>query len=189
MSVRLSKNGKRLGRPPKNAIKPDPFAAVSAPVISPSFTVVPQQIKEITVTSEVPTEPINLDFVECTLLEIPSNAYDPTPELKSGKYMHNLYNIEWFGTKKWVVGAYINADFERYKNAKCDMNLVLKGCVNYLNTIKNKKSNKYGNLELHSKRINFVNKNGINVAVVELVIDERKNPNFWGEGEKVKNGD
>lgn len=189
MSVRLSKNGKRLGRPPKNAVKSDPFAVVPVPAVVPSFAVVAEQVKEAVLAVEGQSELLNLDFVECTLLEIPANSYDPTPDLKSGKYMHNLYNIEWFGTKKWVVGAYINADFEKYKNAKCDMSLVLKGCVNYLNTIKSKKSNKYGNLELHSKRVNFVNKSGINVAVVELVIDERKNPNFWGEGEKIKNGE
>ena len=169
MAIRLSKNGKRLGRPPKNAGKV--FISELAPVVKK------EEVEE-------KGEFDSLSMIECELVSIPQYAHDPKTETKSGRYMTSIYSIDGFGSKKWVVGAYLKTDWDKHRVIKTGDYEIVRRCVNYLNSL-GKKKKKYGNLQLFSKKINFVQKNGETVAVVELITDERKNENFWGEGEKV----
>ena len=50
-------------------------------------------------------------------------------------------------------------------------------------TTDKKGKKKYGNLELY--KFNRIPKLGQEVVVAELITDDRKNENFWGEGERL----
>lgn len=171
MAIKLSKNGKRLGRPPKNKDQTG-VVFVSEP---------PKKQEEIFIEPDVDAE----SGIECELVAVPQFSHMPTGETKYGRYMTSIYSIDGFGRNKWVVGCYIKLDLQKYKILKWHDAEIAKRCVNYLNTIAlNKKGKKkYGNLQLH--KFNKINKFGQEIIVAELIIDDRKNENFWGEGEKL----
>lgn len=171
MAVKLSKNGKRLGRPPKDKSK-------TGTVFLPEIV---KKQEEIFIEPAIDAEP----GIECEFLSISQFAHMNSEEKKAGRYMTSVYSIKGFGQNKWVVGAYLKADWDKYKILRWHESEVLKRCVNYLNsiTLNKKGKKKYGNLELH--KFSKINKFGQDLAVVELIIDDRKNENFWGEGERV----
>lgn len=164
MAIRLSKNGKRLGRPPKN----------SGMVFISAIPQTRQKEEEVIVNPD--------DAIECELVSVPQYSHMKSEDLKDGRYMTSIYSIENFGTRKWVIGAYLKADWNKFRVVKNTDKQIIEKCVNYLNSL-GKKKRKYGNLQL--LKFNFINKNGQELAVVELITDERKNENFWGEGEKM----
>jgi|694.fasta_scaffold143795_4 hypothetical protein len=170
MAIRLSKNGKRLGRPPKNKNSGVVFVS-------------PVEIKKEETFVEPPADVDSV--IECEFMPISQFSHAPTGEKKEGRYMTSIYSIDGFGKNRWVVGAYIKADLEKYKILRWHDSEIVKRCVNYLNSIAiNKKGKKkYGNLQLH--KFNKINKFGQEIIVVELITDERKNENFWGEGERM----
>jgi hypothetical protein len=170
MTIKLSKNGKRLGRPPKDKSKGVVF-------------VTPTEVKKEEIYIEPPADAESV--IECEFISIPQFSHAPTGETKAGRYMTSIYSIDGFGKNKWIVGGYIKADWEKYKILKWSDKEIVKRCVNYLNTITlNKKGKKkYGNLELY--KFNRIPKLGQEVIVAELIIDDRKNENFWGEGERL----
>lgn len=171
MAIKLSKNGKRLGRPPKNK---DNGGLVF-------ITEPPKKQEEIYIEPPADAESV----IECELIPVPQYSHMPTGETKYGRYMTSIYTLDGFGRNKWIIGAYIKADWDKYKSLKWQDSEIVKRCVNYLNslTINKKGKKKYGNLELH--RFNKLKKYGQDLVVVEMVIDDRKNENFWGEGERV----
>jgi len=172
MTVKLSKNGKRLGRPPKNKNSGIVF-------VSPEPTIK----KDEEVFVQIPEDASSV--IECELKEVSQYFHVPSEEKKHGRYMTSIYSVDGFGKNRWVVGAYLKADWNKYKILKWHESEIIKRCVNYLNslTISKKGKKKYGNLELY--RFNKINKFGEELAVVELIIDERKNEYFWGEGERM----
>lgn len=165
--AKLSKNGKRLGRPPKNS----------------SGMVFVSAIPKIEQKQELPIDPASM--IECDFLTIPQYSHMKSDSYKNGRYMTSVYTIDGFGRNKWVVGAYLKIDFEKYKALKYSDDEVIKRCVNYLNslTINKKGKKKYGNLQLY--RFKKLNKNGQDLVCIEIVTDERNNENFWGEGERM----
>ena len=170
MAIKLSKNGKRLGRPPKDKSKGVVFVA-------------PVETKKEEIYVEPPIDAESV--IECEFIPVSQYSHMPTEDKKSGRYMTSIYSVDGFGRNKWVVGGYLKADWEKYKALKWSDKETVRRCINYLNTITiNKKGKKkYGNLELYT--FNKITKSGDEVAVVELVIDDRKNENFWGEGERL----
>jgi hypothetical protein len=162
MTIKLSKNGKRLGRPPKNLTTGKVF------------------ISAIPVKKEDKPELINTEeMIECELLPVQQYSHLQGTETKSGRYMTNYYDVPDFGRKCWVVGAYIKTDWEKHKQ-----NLeTIQKCINYLNSL-GKKKKIYGNLKIFKESVKFLEKSKQKVAVVEMVIEDRKNENFWGEGER-----
>jgi hypothetical protein len=135
------------------------------------------------------------DMIECSFVPIKqySNmANGETNELRSGRYAGSMYSVRDYGSKRWVVLAYLSADFNKYREMKLTEQQIIKKCVNYLNAPEERKKfqkkdsvPKYGNLEiLNENNIKFINKFNQEVAILELIIDQRKNENFWGEGEK-----
>jgi hypothetical protein len=170
MAIRLSKNGKRLGRPPKNKSNGTVF-------------ITPVELKKEEIYIEPPTDADSV--IECDFLSIPQFSHCPTEDKKCGRYMISVYSVKDFGKNKWVIGAYLKADWNKYKMLKWSDKEIVKRCVSYLNslTINKKGKKKYGNLELLNFR--FIKKFNEDVAVVELIIDDRKNENFWGEGERM----
>ena len=165
MAIKLSKNGKRLGRPPKNSTGKVFVTDVAKPKLSAK-----------------PKENSYIDpekMIECELIKIPQYSGLDVNNVKDARYMTSVYPIEGFGRKRWVVGAYLKADWSRYRIIKMGDSEIVQRCINYLNA----QEDKYRNLELY--RVNFINKFGQEVAAVELITNERKNENFWGEGEKI----
>jgi hypothetical protein len=170
MAIKLSKNGKRLGRPPKN--KDTGVVFISAP---------PKKQEEVFIEPPVDAESV----IECDFVPVGQFSHMPTEEKKAGRYMTSIYSIDGFGRNRWVVGGYLKIDWAKYKILRWHDSEVVKRCINYLNsiTINKKGTKKYGNLQLHN--FNKIEKFGQEIAVVELIIDDRKNENFWGEGEKL----
>lgn len=169
MAIKLSKNGKRLGRPPKNN----------------SGTVFISQVKTVSIAKEEKPSIIDTEsMIECELLPIPQYSHLKESDTKHGRYMTSIYTVDGFGSKKWIVGAYLKTDWSKYRIIKMGDKQIIERCINYLNSLGSRKR-KYGNLSLYTKDIKFLQKNGQEVAVVELITDDRKNENFWGEGEKV----
>ncbi len=183
MAIKLSKNGKRLGRPPKNSQstgtvfiinEPKPFNAIETDIV--------QEIRKP-------------DFgeIECSFLNIPQYSFlGINSELKCGRYSTSPSNIKGLGTKQWVVLAYIKANFNEHRLLNKSYKEIIEGCLNYLNNPEERKkyqkkepTPKYGFLTLVSQEIKFIQKYGEEVAVVELATNERTNENFWGEGEKL----
>jgi hypothetical protein len=191
MAARLSKNGKPLGRPPKNKttqtaiIKPLTLGKAVEELNKAStgiFVIDKQEEKE-------PAD--SLTEIECELLPIKSVSSVEGEGEKFGRYSGSIYSMSKFNLKGWVVISYLKADFEHYRKQKLSNEEILQKCVNYLNRIERKKyqkkeaAPKYGYLKVYDpSMVKFINKFGSEVASIELVTDDRKNENFWGEGER-----
>jgi hypothetical protein len=87
--------------------------------------------------------------------------------------------------------AYVKADFEKYRSEGLNNTEIAKRCINYLNAVEPRKkfpkkppTSKYGQLQLIREDIKFTNRFGYEMAILEFSTDERKNDNFWGEGDK-----
>jgi hypothetical protein len=173
MATKLSKNGKRLGRPPKNLNKENTGVVFTSPVAVESK-------KEVFIQVPADVE----STIQCDFIPILQSFFiNVEDQKKSGRYINTNYKVEGFGKEKWVVGGYLKADWQHYRELKWHPDEIIKRCVNYLNSIVNKKGKKrYGNLELVNYK--FINKSGEEVVIIELSTDERKNDNFWGEGER-----
>lgn len=172
MAPKFSASGKRLGRPPKNK---------SA---GTTFVTTPEQIKKEEEIFVIPAEEAE-SVIQCEFIPIQQWSHVKSEELKHGRYLTSSYRISDYGTKRWVIGGYLKADWKKYKVLRWHDSEILKRCINYLNsiTVNKKGKRKYGNLELFNFK--FLKKFGEEVAVVELIIDDRKNDNFWGEGERI----
>lgn len=182
MAPRFSASGKRLGRPPKNA---QPVSTgVTFNVITPAV-----QKKEEPKPVEIdPASMIPCEFVPLAQYEI---FNDTNPQKKMGRYSSSTYYIDGFNTERWVVLAYVKADFEKHRAEGLSNTDIAKRCVNYLNAIEPRKkfpkkpaTSKYGQLQLINEDIKFSNRFGYEMAILEFSTDERKNDNFWGEGDK-----
>lgn len=181
--IRLSKNGKRLGRPPKNKESNGTVFIINEPK--------PVQLPIELIIEEEPRKP---DFgeIECSFVKIPQYSHVKSDDLRDGRYSTSPANVRGLGTKQWVVLAYIKAEFDKHRILRKSNEEIIQGCLNYLNNPEERKkyqkkepTPKYGFLTLVSKEIKFVEKDGQKVAVVELATNERTNENFWGEGERM----
>lgn len=178
MSIRLSKNGKRLGRPPKQ---------------SSGAVFVIDEPKPVETDAKEEIRKPEYGEIECSFMQIPQYSFlGKDSELKCGRYSTSPPNIKGLGTKQWVILAYIKAPFNQHRFLKKCNQEIIEACLNYLNVPEERKkyqkkepSPKYGYLTLVSKDIKFIQKNGEEVAVVELATNERTNENFWGEGERM----
>lgn len=190
MSPKFSANGKRLGRPPKNKIS-------VAPAVNSNGTVVAVVIEPPPVVKKAEElENKEIDIIsDCEFISIPEYEIikSDSPEMRCGRYSSTNYWFTGFGKTKWVVLAYLKTDFAKYRLEGLTNLQIVNRCINHLNTPEPKKkyqkkdsSSKYGNLKLIREDIKFTNRFGYECAIVELSIDERKNENFWGEGDNLK---
>jgi len=187
MAPSFSKNGKRLGRPPKN--KPAEtsgtvFTINSAPVTTP-----------VVVDNDPPAK-IEVDptsMIECEFVPISQYGVfnDTSSERKAGRYSSSIYAIEGINWTRWVVLAYLKADFQKHREEGLKNQEILQRCVNYLNAVEPKKKYakkdpepKYGKLELFKEDIQFTNKFGYECAILIFTTNNRKCEHFWGNGEK-----
>ena len=132
--------------------------------------------------------------LKCHLREIPKNSMSSAPDspLRCGRYLKSMFGVEGFGHTRWIVGCYIDVDYSKYIKDLGEQALI-EACVSYLNTPpKREKFQRtprkalYGKLELHAYRLR--ESNGKRFIELELITDEQKNKNFWGEGIKFDQG-
>tara|TARA_B100000676_G_C17925005_1_gene757641 strand:- start:594 stop:1109 length:516 start_codon:yes stop_codon:yes gene_type:complete len=110
---------------------------------------------------------------------------------KSGSYHGSVWHeVSGFGVSKWVVGCYVIVDYEKYRADGLTDDEIVRGCVEFLNCPpKRKKYAKrtpkplYGTLDDMPVRHQFKEKNGEKCIMMMLVTDQRKNRNFFGEGQ------
>lgn len=108
-------------------------------------------------------------------------------EKKYGRYHGSMFwNVKGFGLKRWVVGGYLEVDYEELKSDGLTEKEIVEGCLAYLNRPPprqkfQRKEGKplYGCLEYYKHKIT---PDGIEVLVIT---NERKNRRFWSEGAVV----
>lgn len=184
MAAKLSKNGKPLGRPPKNKIL--------QPVVSNKITEEKSKSAVFVIDNQEEKAPVdNFTEIECELMPIKSISSIEGEGERYGRYSSSMYSMSKFNLKGWVVISYLKADFEQYRKQKLSNEEILQRCVNYLNRVERKKyqkkdaSRKYGYLKIYDPNmVKFITKFGCEVACIELVTDDRKNENFFGEGDR-----
>ncbi len=112
MTVKLSKNGKRLGRPPKDKNKtPEVFVVESKPYVAPTF--------------DLSTE----EMLECSLVPINEYSHINNEIKKAGRYAQSTYTLNRFGKNSFVVLAYLDTDLEKHRNnGLTDEQIVVSSC-------------------------------------------------------------
>ena len=118
---------------------------------------------------------------ECVPIKIP-NARQ-----KLGKYHSSCFwNIPQFGSKKWVIGVYIDVE-DKTAMSKYTLDEIMEGCVNFLNKppprkkyAKRQPRPLFGVLEKYKAKVIF--KNGKKLVSALLITDQKKNRLFWGKG-------
>lgn len=128
-------------------------------------------------------------MIKCDLLPIAGTEYPD--KFKFGRYHGNCFwDITGFGSKKWVVGAYINLEDQNLFDDGDTAEDLAKACVEYLNQppprkkyAKRTPKPKYGTLEVY--RAKFVDKGNKRYISTLLVVDSSKNKLFWGKGRNV----
>ena len=190
MSPKFSANGKRLGRPPKNKVAFTPAVNSNGTVVA----VVVEPPPPIKKAEELNNKELEMR-TDCEFVTIPEHEIikSASDERKCGRYSGSNYWFSGFGKTKWVVLAYLKADFAKYRLEGMTNLQIINRCLNFLNTPEPKKkyqkkeaTSKYGELKLIREDIKFTNRFGYECAILEMSIDERKNDNFWGEGDNLK---
>lgn len=138
---------------------------------------------------------LDVDAIDCELLPIKefswlSNELDPT---RLGRYHGSDFpDVEQFGTKRWVVGAYIMVDYESLREEGKTDDEIVQGCIKFLNQPPPRRKFQrkirkpvYGNLNPTPVSYAFVERGGAEVIATLMVTDKRKNKKFWGEGPKL----
>ena len=130
----------------------------------------------------------------CYLRKIPKNSMNTTHNaaMRCGRYLKSVFGIDGFGQSRWIVGCYIDIDYSSYVEEFGEEEFINQ-CVMYLNLPPERKKFQrtprialYGRLELHSYKLKETN--GKRFVELELITDEQKNENFWGEGVKLDTG-
>ena len=134
---------------------------------------------------------IELEKVECELLPITKSLFsDPNSEKRYGIYSNSVFTFPNFAISKWVVSTYLSVDYEKYYNEGWTENRLIDACINHLNYVERKKGAKkdpkpkFGKLEplvSRWKGVYDLTYKG-NRIVINLITDDPKNSNFWGEG-------
>ena len=133
-------------------------------------------------------------MITCDLMPMDSLDNLIKNKKKFGRYHgSNFWDVKKFGSKKWVIGAYIGVEDEdifNEENLDCDY-IALK-CLEFLNQVPPRKKYakkipkpKYGKLEYYDGSAKLVTRSGKRCLSVLLVVDSRKNKLFWGKGQNV----
>jgi len=133
-------------------------------------------------------------MINCSFIPIKKSKYTIEEETKDGLYSSSIYNVEGFGVTKWVICAYLRVEHKKLLDEGMTSKALIDGCLEHLNYMpeparKTKKAQKpkYGNLQPLVSKItgeyDVVYKD--DRVIVQLITDDRSNPHFWGEGEKI----
>jgi len=125
-------------------------------------------------------------MIECDLLPL-GNTEETTKKKRYGRYHGSCFwDVKNFGSKTWVVGAYIDvSDPEILED--CQVEDLTRRCIEYLNQppprkkyAKKTPKPKYCKLGYYSSRI--VEKGNNKYISALLLVDCRKSKSFWGKG-------
>ena len=138
-----------------------------------------------------------MEPIVCSLLKRTQFAGllpDYEPDLKRcGTYHGSVWHeVEEWGHKKWVVGTYIEVDYETHQEDGKSMEEILAGCMAHLNQPPQRKKYQrrlknplYGNLDPMPIRWWLKEIEGQKCIGVLIVTNKRKCRYFWGEGQKL----
>ena len=149
-------------------------------------------------SDEIEIKELDLE-IECRLC--PSQEYGsvlPTwnpDKTKHGRYHGSTWSgIPGFGTKKWVVGVWIEAEIEQHLSDGYTEEEIVAGCLRYLNKPPPRKKYSrrvarplYGILDEMPARWRITPKTFSEAPEkmhiqAFIITDRRKNRYFWGEG-------
>jgi|TARA_R100000149_G_C5839125_1_gene111879 hypothetical protein len=133
-------------------------------------------------------------MIECTLREIGeygSALPNYNKRKRQGKYHgSDFYGmVPGYGIKKWVVGVYIDVDYQSYLDGQTSEEEIVKKCIEFLNQPpprrkyqKKKPQPLYGNIDEKPIRFSFKQDESGTFIEALLVTDQKKNKKFWGAG-------
>jgi len=137
-------------------------------------------------------------MIECKLMPISDSPWfaPSSNKVKYGLYSSSCYwSIRGFGKKCWVIIANIDVDHEKYLNEGKTIEEIVVECIEYLNTPpkskygkKRKRKPVYGLFHKKPHTVKLLEKSDKKYIQALLIIDEKKNKYFWGEGESIKVG-
>ena len=125
---------------------------------------------------------------------IKKSKYSVLEETKDGLYSSSIYHFEGFGVTKWVVCAYLKVEHKKYLDDGMTSKEFIDRCLEHLNYVpeparklKKPQKPKYGVLQPLVSKITgeYDIKYKDDRIIVQLITDDRQNPNFWGEGDKI----
>tara|TARA_E500000318_G_scaffold107665_1_gene117292 strand:+ start:960 stop:1355 length:396 start_codon:yes stop_codon:yes gene_type:complete len=130
-------------------------------------------------------------LIECALLPINEYSFEDNGKKRFGRYHgSDFWDVPEYGSKRWVVGAYIKTDLSALIEQGYTEEEIVEGCVSYLNLppkrkkyAKKEPKPKYGLLEKYDVRI--VEKGGEKLLSALLITDMKKSKHFWGKGKSV----
>lgn len=131
-------------------------------------------------------------MIECTLRSIEEYHHvlpGRDKKTKLGRYHGSSFNFKTFGTTRWVVGVYINVNYNKYLVEGASEEDVVESCIEYLNIPpprkkyqKKKPKSLYGNIEKKPLSYHFKEDDEGTYIEALLIVDQRKNKLFWGAG-------
>jgi hypothetical protein len=124
-------------------------------------------------------------MIECSLR--PQGEY-PCLKREDGKIKLGRYHSSYFHLiDGFPVAVYIDGSFKEYFKSGKTEEEVLKECIEYLNSKtegKRKKKSIFDILTFHSYSYKLDEETGEGYFVALLVVKDRQNKLFWGEGKK-----
>jgi hypothetical protein len=127
---------------------------------------------------------------ECELREIKREFYK-SDKPKYGIYSGScLWSVKGFGSKVWGVSVRIDLDYESAKQKYATDDEIVEQCIHYLNM---PPKSKYGKRRMRKPLYEFEStpysysikeKEGKTCISAMLLIKQKKNKYFWGQGEK-----
>ena len=133
-------------------------------------------------------------MIECSLREMGeygSTLPDYNKRRRQGKYHGSDFygTVSGYGIKKWVVGVYIDVDYQSYLDDDTSEEEVVKQCIEFLNQPpprkkyqKKKPQPLYGHIDEKPVTFRFNRDESGTFIEALLVTDQKKNKNFWGAG-------
>jgi len=124
------------------------------------------------------------------LRQIPKSSLHSrgSTELRQGRYISSIFPLDGFGTKRWVVGCYVDLDLGVPESERKELVEKILAELNRPPVRKKferkRTSPLYGNLEVFSAKFKK-DSNGSFYIEMLLVTDERSNDHFWGQGVKM----
>tara|TARA_Y100000592_G_scaffold16371_1_gene24280 strand:- start:12664 stop:13059 length:396 start_codon:yes stop_codon:yes gene_type:complete len=130
-------------------------------------------------------------LIECVLLPINEYSFEDDGKKRYGRYHgSDFWDVPEYGSKRWVVGAYIKANLNDLLEQGYTHDEIVDGCVSYLNLPPKRKKYakkdpkpKYGTLQKYKAKI--VEKDGEKLVSALLITDMKKSKHFWGKGKNV----
>jgi hypothetical protein len=131
-------------------------------------------------------------MIQCTLRPVGKRACDleTSTRKRYGTYLQSWYwTVKGYSKKKWVVGVYIELDYESARSKVESDDEVVQKCIQFLNTPPQSKYGKnrkrkplYGIFDPEPYSYTVIEREGKKCISARLVTNTKKSKAFWGEG-------